>query len=320
VKKKLEILLIGSILEATKSDLALSSLPFISAMEILLKKSSMFETIPEKILSDSKSFTQREDGLTMTGLERDLSTNFAEKNKADLLSFEKKGILLYDGIHASAFGAMNYIYRSKGIRIYLLESREIMIVTPYCTIDNEGFQFVQEEMWTESVDNVQTKKDVQDLFVHTQGANNPKKSIRINEMLIRILTSTKQSFRKDYYLEYLLTPPDVDEISKLSKKIKTQLWDICLSKQFKKKWGAEIQQNAIRLLSYLRISPTSKQLLKFIKRSTKGGNTDKILKKIKMLEEKLTPTEEDILEFKPNIAGFGINLNEAYRRLLEQIR
>lgn len=41
---------------------------------------------------------------------------------------------------------MSYIYRTKGIRIYLLTNGNYVVVTPYCYIDHRGFEFVQDEV------------------------------------------------------------------------------------------------------------------------------------------------------------------------------
>jgi hypothetical protein len=55
--------------------------------------------------------------------------------------------------------------------------------------------------------------------------------------LIKFLTSIKKTFRRDYYVEYLFHPPDVDEISIFSRKVKTMLWVIVLSKSFNYRLG-----------------------------------------------------------------------------------
>lgn len=318
MRDKLEIILVGAILEFTDSKVDFLPKCLHSAMSIFFEDKSIFEQIPKRVIKSSEDFAKSEAGDSMTGLEKDWLTNRGEDNYKEIEFFKEKGVLIYDGIHASAFGRMNYFYRSKGIRIYLLENSKVLTVCPYSTIDHDGFSFVQEEIDRIKFKKVKSEKRIQELLVWTKEDFNVRGDIKINEQLIKMLTSVKKPFHRDYYLEYLLTPPDVDELSDFSESIKTEFWKVCLSKKFKKEWGKEMQENAISFLSYMKIPPSPLQILEFLKRNSKSGKLEKILEKIETLEENLTNQKEDILEFKPNLAGFGINLNEINRRFNEK--
>ena len=276
---------------------------------------SIFEPIPKEVIKSSEDFKKLDEGKPMTGLEKDWLTNKGEENDKEIAFFDKKGVLIYDGIHASAFGRMNYFYRSKGIRLYLLEDKKIMTVAPYSYIDHHGFSFVQEEIDRIKFKKIKKEKDVQMHLSWTKEDFNDKGKVKVNQQLIKMLTSIKKPFHRDYYLEYLLTPPDVDKVSDFSENIRLEFWNVCLSKEFKKEWGKEMQENTISFLSYLKIPPSPMQLLEFVKRNSKSAKLDKILD---MLEENFSNQKEDMFELKPNIAGFGINLNEVGKRLMKK--
>jgi hypothetical protein len=318
LKDKIEIILIGAILEFIDSEIDYIPKCLHSAMLIFMNEKSIFEQIPEQVIKLSEDFEKVDNGQLMTGLEKDLLTNRGKENDKEIKYFDKKGVLIYDGLHGSAFGRMNYYYRSKGIRLYLLEDKTIMVVSPYSYIDHHGFSFVQEEVDRIKFKKIKTEDEVQDYLSWTKEDFNIKGKIKVNEQLIKMLTSIKKPFHRDYYLEYLLTPPDVDKLSDFSENIRLEFWNVCLSKSFKKEWGKEMQENAISFLAYLKIPPSPIQILEFIKRNSKGGKLDKLLEKIDTLQDNLTNQKKDIFELKPNIGGFGINFNEINRRLSEK--
>lgn len=264
LKQKIELILIGAILEFSDSDIDFLPKCLHSAMSIFLKDKSIFESIPEEVVKSSEDFAKLDKERPMTGLEKDLLTNKGEENDKEIKFFDKKGVLIYDGIHASAFGRMNYFYRSKGIRLYLLEDKTIMTVCPYSYIDHHGFSFVQEEVERVKFKKIKKDEDVQMQLTWTKEDPNDKGKVKVGEQLIKMLTSIKKPFYKDYYLEYLLTPPDVDKISDFSENIRLEFWNVCLSKEFKKEWGKEMQENAISFLSYLKIPPSPVQILVFL--------------------------------------------------------
>jgi hypothetical protein len=315
LKDEIEIILIGAILEFSDSKVDFIPKCLHSAMSIFMTDKSIFEPIPKEVIKSSEDFKKLDEGKPMTGLEKDWLTNKGEENDKEIAFFDKKGVLIYDGIHASAFGRMNYFYRSKGIRLYLLEDKKIMTVAPYSYIDHHGFSFVQEEIDRIKFKKIKKEKDVQMHLSWTKEDFNDKGKVKVNQQLIKMLTSIKKPFHRDYYLEYLLTPPDVDKVSDFSENIRLEFWNVCLSKEFKKEWGKEMQENTISFLSYLKIPPSPMQLLEFVKRNSKSAKLDKILD---MLEENFSNQKEDMFELKPNIAGFGINLNEVGKRLMKK--
>lgn len=315
MKDEIEIILIGAILEFSDSKVDFIPKCLHSAMSIFMTDKSIFEPIPKEVIKSSEDFKKLDEGKPMTGLEKDWLTNKGGENDKEIAFFDKKGVLIYDGIHASAFGRMNYFYRSKGIRLYLLEDKKIMTVAPYSYIDHHGFSFVQEEIDRIKFKKIKKEKDVQMHLSWTKEDFNDKGKVKVNQQLIKMLTSIKKPFHRDYYLEYLLTPPDVDKVSDFSENIRLEFWNVCLSKEFKKEWGKEMQENTISFLSYLKIPPSPMQLLEFVKRNSKSAKLDKILD---MLEENFSNQKEDMFELKPNIAGFGINLNEVGKRLMKK--
>jgi len=315
LKDEIEIILIGAILEFSDSKVDFIPKCLHSAMSIFMTDKSIFEPIPKEVIKSSEDFKKLDEGKPMTGLEKDWLTNKGGENDKEIAFFDKKGVLIYDGIHASAFGRMNYFYRSKGIRLYLLEDKKIMTVAPYSYIDHHGFSFVQEEIDRIKFKKIKKEKDVQMHLSWTKEDFNDKGKVKVNQQLIKMLTSIKKPFHRDYYLEYLLTPPDVDKVSDFSENIRLEFWNVCLSKEFKKEWGKEMQENTISFLSYLKIPPSPMQLLEFVKRNSKSAKLDKILD---MLEENFSNQKEDMFELKPNIAGFGINLNEVGKRLMKK--
>lgn len=313
MKKQLEILLISAILETAEYDFDLIPSGFEAAVSILLKDKGIYEKVPERIIISSEEFKKSDFGSVTTGLTKDIISNFGKSNNRELTYFEDKGVLLYEGLHASAFGKMSYIYRTKGIRLYLLKNKDLVVVTPYCYIDHRGFQLVQELIYKENFENLKTAESIKDIMIHTKPYGN--ETLTLNRQLILSLTSIKKKFKKAFYLEYLITPPDVDAVSDFSIKVRKKLWDICLSKSFQSNWGTSMQENAINYLSQIGISPSSGQLLKFIKSNSDSSDINRVLERIDILERNLSNQEQDILEFKPNISGIGINGNEIYKRL-----
>lgn len=313
MKKKLEVILVSAILESSKLDIDLVTSSFEAATLILLKNKKIFEKIPEKVLVTSEELAATDCELATTGLTKDLISNFGKDKYDKIEYFKYDGVLIHEGIHASAFGRMSYIYRTKGIRLYFLKNGDYLLVTPYCYIDHKGFQLTQEEIYKINFKDLDTQTKINDLLIHIKEYNN--KNFYINQQLIKSLVSVKKKFDKHYFIEYLLTPPDVDEISDFSKKIKSKLWDICLSKSFQKKWGKEIQENAMNYLSKLEISPSSGQILNYIKDNIKDNDLNKIMERIDTLEHNIINQKQDVFEFKPNFNGVGFNVNEIYKRL-----
>lgn len=322
MKKKIETILIGALFGDVDDELIVAS--FQSFIDLILLGKDIFSQVPDVVYVPIEKFKEAEELVgSKVGLAKDFSDKRQIENSDKIEYFKNRGALIFDGIHASAFGKMNYIYRSKGVRIYLFKKAGIKVVAPYCTIDHDGFQFRQEEFISFPFSRIKTKQDVIEILGLTRENLNKKfdSSLAI-QTAIRLITNIKKSFYRDYYLEYLLTPPDVDLISNFSKNVSFEMWEVCLSNEFANTWGKELQDQCINLLSTLQVSPSPGQLIKFIKSDAQDEGTKKIIERLDRLEHNINESinstkekKEPIFEFKPNFNGIGINGNEAFRRL-----
>lgn len=325
MKKVLETILISSIFENDKNgdDFIIKS--FKQALSIILRKGKhTFQEIPDEIFISIEDLKSN----NINDIEAAINSGkkYLNKNEQKIRYIKSQGVLLYDGIHASAFGRMNYIYRSKGLRLYLLENGDILLLTPYCTIDDDGFQLKQEIDIRLNINDIKSIEDIRNLmFLTKKDFNDKNEKIQYVQEIIKILCNIKDVFHKDYFLEYLITPPDVDKISKFSKKIKIKFWDICLSTEFQSNWGVDIQNQAMHILSKLEIQPSSTQLLKYVQLVSSEDNFPKLMEELKRLENNIIDkieesNQDDIFDFKPNISGIGINGNEAIKRISRMIK
>jgi len=321
--KSLEALLVFSCLELEGSSKTVIIDAFSEAMNIFLNHHELFEKLPETVVKTSSALKEQEEKAgSPVGLAKDLASNFGDGTDEILEYFDEDALLIYDGIEASAFGRMSYIYRSKGVRLYLFSSGELNILTPYSYIDHDGFQLKNEICNSFGQDFMDMSvEDVRGVIHYTSedfNVRDPKQFV-CGELL-KMLCSVKQKFRKDYYLEYLLTPPDVDKLSEFSLRVKEQLWNICLSDSFRVKWGVEFQHASMNVLSSIGISPSSGQLVRFIKSSVSGNVTlDDVMAKLNEIQDNVVRNSEsdgvDMLELKPNFFGVGVNFNEVYKRI-----
>lgn len=318
----LESLLIFACLELEGNSRNVVVDAFSETMKIFMSDETLFEKLPEKVIKTSEALRQQEeDAGSSVGLVKDFVTNCGENTEELIEYFDDDALLIYDGIHASAFGRMSYIYRSKGIRLYLFKSGELQIITPYSYIDHSGFELRNEICNGYGPDFDKMSPDEVRSIIHytSEDFNDFERKQFVCGELIKMLCSIKEKFVKDFYLEYLLTPPDVDKLSKFSMKNRKELWDICLSDKFKESWGDKIQYACMNILSSSNIPPSTGQIVKYIDSSKSNSATlNEILKKIDEIKENIIESSEsneiDIFELKPNIAGVGININELYKR------
>ncbi|HDY8053333.1 TPA: hypothetical protein RQK83_004462 [Vibrio vulnificus] len=327
MKNILESLLIAAVIELKGDGNGVVLDIFPKVMGLILKQEDLFEKVPEKVYISSKELSEIEKlSPAGFGLARDLTTGRGQAVKNVIKYFDHDAVMLKDRLHASAFGRMSYIYRSKGERLYLFSNGELILLTPYSYIDHNGFQLDNESQDQDiGIDQFDTYEDIQGFFQRALEDYSPDKNIRfICGDLIEMLVNLKKPFHKDFYLEYLLTPPDVDLLSDFSQQIKHELWDICLSQVFVDKWGTEVQNACMNILSQAGVSPTSGQLVTYIKGIQASGNGfEMILDRLNQLEnnvletvkETAKPELNEIFEMKPNIAGIGINGNELYKQL-----
>lgn len=323
MNKSLESLLVLSCLEVEGTQETAIVEAFAVTMGIFMEKKELFEHLPEIVIKSSASLQSKEEKLgSSVGLSKMMFSDPENDEDETIDYFEEKALLIYDGLHGSAFGAMNYFYRSKGVRIYLFETGEINILTPYCTIDHSGFQ-LRNEIWNTCGPDfsTMTTKEIRRI-IHLTADNynifDPKQFI--GGELLKMLCGIKKPFKKDYYLEYLLTPPDVDEPSDFSENIRNELWEICLSSKYRDNWGEKIQHLSMNILSSLNISPSTGQIVSFIKSASASSITsDEILKRLNEIQENIVqsqkPSDIDMFELKPNILGIGVNVNEILKRV-----
>ncbi|WP_337163900.1 hypothetical protein [Vibrio fluvialis] len=316
MKQSLEAILIFGCLELEGSSKSVVVDAFSEAMNCFLSSDEIFQKLPELVYIGCDEL--RENSLNF-------EANSEESGR--ITYFQEPATLVYDGIKASAFGRMNYIYRTKGVRLYLTKSGILDVLTPYCTIDDDGFQLHNEVWDSYGPDfNEMTVDDVRRLIHFTSEDYNirdPKQFV-CGE-LIKMLCSVKQSFIRDYFLEYLITPPDVDRLSEFSVEVRSTLWSICLSESFREKWGEEVQHTAMNILSSQGVSPTTGQVVEFLKASQSKENTlEQILSKLDEIQDHMSVDNQnddiDLFELKPNICGIGININELYKRARESAK
>ncbi|HCG8513541.1 TPA: hypothetical protein NJ571_004466 [Vibrio parahaemolyticus] len=322
MENSLEKLLVFACLELEGSTKNVIVDAFDETMQFFLRDKQIFEKLPRIVVKTAESLKEQEDlAGSKVGLAKDLATSGGTNTKEHIEYFDDDALLIYDGIAASAFGRMSYIYRSKGIRFYLFETGEFSILTPYSYIDHDGFQL--ENCISENYGpdfSTMSIQDVRDVIHYTSEDFNMRDPNQfVCGELIKMLCSVKEKFTKDFYLEYLLTPPDVDKLSEFSKRIRTELWDICLSQEFSDNWGKEFQHASMNILSSLEVPLSSGQLVKYVK-STSGNDVtlEDVMSKLQEIQDNVVKINEsdsvDLLEMKPNFFGVGVNLNEVYKR------
>lgn len=150
------------------------------------------------------------------------------------------------------------------------------------------FKLKQEVIASYALSKIKTSRDVIEIINYTQDDfNKPFNKSFALQTTIRLIANIKKNFHRDYYLEYLLTPPDVDLTSNFSKKIHHEMWDVCLSKNFANCWGNELQDQSINLLTTLHITLSLGQLIKFVKNSSDKNDSTKILERLDRLENNI---------------------------------
>jgi len=181
-----------------------------------LGKNDVFGEIAEKIYVPVGEDRELEDKL-LEGLVTNINREQYPENKKDQVElFPHRGFILKDGIYGSAFGRFNYIYRAKGIRIFWFESGLIEYRAVYSTIDEAGFSYIAEEL--DSCNFLDGElEDLENTVL--------QEAFGTGEILISNLIGIKENFNRDYPIEYLLYPRDVDRLSSFSIQLREQIWD-----------------------------------------------------------------------------------------------
>lgn len=296
-KKVLEKLLVAAVLKALGMNNELDVMSFNKTIELLTSQNSIMQKIP---LCINQSIEELQNERYKPSKTKDKYISF----------YPQKGIILYDGIYGAAFGRMNYFYKSKGTRIFLFKNKSIDVVATYCTINEDGFNFSNESIDTyEVVNNIKSCSSLLQ-YIDATVENIPLQ-------MIKFITHVKQPFTVDYYIEYLLLPPDVDRISDYSLKAQSLLWNICLSAKFRKEWGPEIVNTAISLLISIGLLPPSTELLNFIKKSAEV-NVANLMETINYIAESIDKQNKSLLS-SINLGigplGVGFNPNVFFEKL-----
>lgn len=236
------------------------------------------------------------------------------------------GIVLDEDIYAG-WGRFQYIYRCKGNRSIWFKDGIIKEYSVYCTIDQHGFQFSLSEL--DSLDILSNEaKEVFDGQVYYEM---PIYKLKDVEYILERLFNINKAYIKDYYLEYLIDPPDVDILSKFSLNLREEVWDSILELGKKAIDGSDDEKSlfkyCIEFMTKIGIDIESRSLIDIFSYIIKSKKNDTdinwMIECLKKLSEKADEnnrkidesSKEDIIELKPGIGGISLNLNEIYKRL-----
>ncbi|MDV4151430.1 hypothetical protein R0131_11310 [Clostridium sp. AL.422] len=261
--------------------------------------------------------------------------NIRKESDRNIDYIEHSGFILDENIYA-ANGRFNYIYRAKGNRTIWFENGVIKEYSVYCTIDNNGFYFSLEELdclnFSSSEAEQFLKKDY----------DSPIYKLKHIEYILKRLMNINKVYMKDYYIEYLMNPPDVAVLSEFSKKLRLEIWESIFSLGKRAINGNEDERNlfkyCIELMASIDIDVDSKSLIDFFAdiikyngnkynlniewiietMETIGNKMDKNTDKLSRKMEELS--KGDIIELKPGIGGISLNLNEVGRRVKKKIK
>ena len=184
--------------------------------------------------------------------------------------FDKPVVIFHDGIYGSAFGRYQYIYRAKGFRIFWHSDGKITYNNVYMTIDENGFQYLGDDVYAEIDLN---NNDTDDLDFEMD--------FDLHDIItfLKNLLNIKEHFYRDYILEYAVSPSDVYRKSNFSKSLEEDLWNILLD------YAASLIETNSREIEYfekicllfvdLEISPSSLQIMNFI--TTVYSSNDRVI-------------------------------------------
>ena len=316
MKDTLFKLLNAAILKSLEKNNELDLVSFNRTMNLLINEEHLFEDIPKSINRDLERFKEIENTAgSPVGLLKDIATSNGKYEIDSIKLYPEKGILLYDKIHGSAFGRMSYIYKSKGTRLFLFKDLKIDVVSTYCTIDHHGFNLANESYFTE-VPDFTNETDIENVHEIFNYIDVNTKNLPLE--MLKLITHIKEPFSKDYYIEYLLFPPDVDKISSFSLKVQEILWDICFDADFQKNEGDNTVYTAIELLVAVGIVPNPIQLLSFIKRQS-NINSEELRTNMESIMKLFEKKPLITAKIGVGMAGseLSIDINEAVKRLIK---
>jgi hypothetical protein len=237
---------------------------------------SIFGEVPEQIYIDYKKIkTNAYDKLFFSLLDKAVGTD-TNICDSDIKMFDSLGFMLHDRMHAAAYGRFNYTYRAKGERIYWFESGRIGIYNIYAEIDENGFQYLCNDMSSINIgDNVPNGKS-ENCWL------NLGMDYDLNDFLTIIsgLVSIRKQYSKDYPLEYLMDPPDVNFLAEFSLVLRDDLWNIVIDLARK----AILPENdeyieafnyMINIMSKIKINPMPRHIIDFYNSSFDNNKRNK---------------------------------------------
>ncbi|GKU24310.1 hypothetical protein [Clostridium folliculivorans] len=249
-----------------------------------------------------------------------------------------QGIVLDEDIYAG-WGRFNYIYRCKGNRSIWFKDGMIEEYSVYCTIDQNGFQFSLSDLCSLDL----FSEEAEEVFSGEFNYDMPIYKLKYVEYTLKRLFYINKAYMKDYYLEYLMDPPDVNILSEFSLKLREEVWDSILELGKRAVDGSDDEKSlfkyCIELMAKVGLDIESRSLIEifsYIMKSNKNGaditwmidflknvgeKVDENNRKIDENNRKIDENnKEDIIELKPGIGGVNLNLNEIYKRLKKKIK
>nr|WP_314875986.1 hypothetical protein [uncultured Pseudomonas sp.] len=269
-----ELLLLAAVREISGESVDLVAVTR-RTLNSLIDEKSLFEKLPENI---SVNFIPKKNGRNLLEITTDSYEEY----------YEHRALILYDGVAAAALGRWSYIYKCKGVRVYLFESGDISVLTPHCKIDEYGFSLANElcdapfEFRVSTLSQADLVSDLFEMISDRDPNFLPEPYVGIG--LIKMITNIRSKFIKDYYLEYVLTPPDVDILSDFSTQVRRELWDVCFSRDFERKVGPNLHSQSIELLMGAGISPEPEQILFYLQSVRRDSSPEMLFRRMDELE------------------------------------
>jgi hypothetical protein len=304
----------------------------------------LFQNIPETVsvtidelrVSDAEIKIPNWDAsVPLPGLIKELLQR--DRNIGTIKLFDEPGLLIDDGLHASGFGTMKFIYRAKGMRTFWFKSGIIRTFSVYCTIDENGFELSYEKIDELRISPDTPTKDVKQCFRYFHPRNNTKTD---SEIFLDALCCLNKPFDPAYFIEYLFPPPDVRILSDFSQHCRVALWKCVLDDiRASAAKGSPLNESTkycLDILSRIEVAAPSGELidliLTFLRNGATASDLQAVVAVIADLRDRVVPDSEkrlsdqidalrpEVVELKPNIAGIGINFGELLRRIQDWFR
>lgn len=208
---------------------SLANRELVSMHQIMTDKaSSLFDRVPESVAVPSEEFrVNHPDGReAVTGLERDWLSSGSDMEERNIRFFGSPGFIFYDGVHASAFGRFKYVYRAKGVRIIWTADGVLRLCTIHATLDHHGFYLAHEEFDAYEISEERPGGTPTDISGWAGDPEGDEDFINGGDVYfwMKQLANINQPYSRDYFIEYLVNPPDVQELSNFSVEIRRSLW------------------------------------------------------------------------------------------------